>query len=98
MMGDTGSMYIGAVFAGAAMAMRLPIWIPVAGLMRVVSLVSTTVQRYYYKATKGKRLFLNSPFHHHLEKKGMSETRIVSMYVLVTIIMCLLCFLMLTLS
>jgi phospho-N-acetylmuramoyl-pentapeptide-transferase len=95
MMGDAGSMYIGAAFVGAAMALRMPIWIPVAGLMMAVSLLSTTVQRYYYKATHGKRLFLNSPLHHHLEKKGMSETRIVSMYVLITLLMCLLCFLML---
>ncbi|GHU68212.1 phospho-N-acetylmuramoyl-pentapeptide-transferase [Clostridia bacterium] len=95
MMGDTGSMYVGAVFVGAAMALRLPLWVPVAGVMMVVSLLSTTVQRYYFKATHGKRLFLNSPFHHHLEKKGMSETRIVSMYVLVTILASLLCFLML---
>jgi phospho-N-acetylmuramoyl-pentapeptide-transferase len=95
MMGDTGSMYIGAVFVGAAMVLRLPLWIPAAGLMMAVSLLSTTAQRYYYKATRGKRLFLNSPFHHHLEKKGMSETRIVSMYVLVTVLMCLVCFLML---
>jgi phospho-N-acetylmuramoyl-pentapeptide-transferase len=95
MMGDTGSMYIGAVFVGAAMTLRLPLWIPVAGLMMVVSLLSTTIQRYYFKATHGKRLFLNSPFHHHLEKKGMGEERIVSMYVLITILMCLLCFLML---
>ncbi|GHU71229.1 phospho-N-acetylmuramoyl-pentapeptide-transferase [Clostridia bacterium] len=95
LMGDTGSMYIGAVFVGAAMALRIPLWVPVAGGMMVVSLISTTAQRVYFKATHGKRIFLNSPYHHHLEMKGMGETRIVSMYVLVTLILCLLCFLML---
>ncbi|MDR2505344.1 MAG: phospho-N-acetylmuramoyl-pentapeptide-transferase [Oscillospiraceae bacterium] len=93
MMGDTGSMFIGAVFVGVGMTMRIPIWLPFAGVMMLVSLLSTTIQRVYYKATHGKRVFKNSPYHHHLEMMGMSETRIVSMYVLVTVLFCLLCFL-----
>ena len=98
MMGDTGSMYIGAVFVAVGMALRVQIWIPFAGVMMVVSLLSTTIQRVYYKATGGKRVFMNSPYHHHLEMMGMSETRIVSMYVLVTVLFCLLCFLALPIA
>jgi phospho-N-acetylmuramoyl-pentapeptide-transferase len=93
MMGDTGSMFVGAMFVGVGMALRLPIWLPFAGVMMLVSLLSTTIQRVYYKATHGKRIFKNSPYHHHLEMMGMSETRIVSMYVLVTVLFCMLCFL-----
>ena len=93
LMGDTGSMYIGGIFVGAAMLLRLPLLIPVAGFMMVWSLLSTFLQRMYYKATHGKRIFKNSPYHHHLEMSGMPETRIVSMYVLITVLLCLLCFL-----
>ena len=93
MMGDTGSMYIGGIFVAIGMALRIPLWIPFAGVMMAVSLVSTFAQRMYYKATHGKRIFKNSPYHHHLEMMGMPETRIVSMYVLVTVMFCLLCFL-----
>ncbi|HML49057.1 MAG TPA: phospho-N-acetylmuramoyl-pentapeptide-transferase [Clostridia bacterium] len=93
LMGDTGSMYIGAVFVGAAMLLRLPLLIPIAGFMMVWSLLSTFIQRMYFKATHGKRIFKNSPYHHHLEMSGTPETRIVSMYALITILLCLLCFL-----
>jgi phospho-N-acetylmuramoyl-pentapeptide-transferase len=97
MMGDTGSMFIGGAFVAIGMALRIPLWIPLAGAMMVVSLLSTFIQRMYYKATHGKRIFKNSPYHHHLEMMGMAETRIVSMYVLITILFCLLCFLALPL-
>ena len=98
MMGDTGSMYIGAVFVAVGMAIRVPLWIPFAGVMMVVSLVSTFAQRMYFKATHGKRIFKNSPYHHHLEMMGMAESRIVSMYVLITVLFCMLCFLALPLK
>ena len=53
-----------------------------------MSSVSVIIQRYYFKLTHGKRIFLMSPIHHHFEKKGYSETQIVSMYAGVTTILC----------
>ena len=54
-----------------------------------LSSVSVILQRYYFKLTHGKRIFLMSPIHHHFEKKGYSETQIVSMYMNVTLILSL---------
>ena len=49
------------------------------------SAVSVIIQVVYYKLTK-KRVFLMAPYHHHLEKKGMYETKIVSIYIIITLI------------
>ena len=83
-MGDTGSMLIGGVSVGMAMMTRLPLLLILTCLMPIVSSVSVILQRYYYKLTHGKRIFLMSPIHHHFEKKGYTETQIVSMYAGVT--------------
>jgi len=55
----------------------------------IMSSVSVILQRYYFKLTHGKRIFLMSPIHHHFEKKGYLETQIVSMYAGVTLILTL---------
>lgn len=93
-MGDTGSLALGALVACSAIFTRMSLFIPVLGLMFVVSCVSVIVQVTYFKITKGKRIFLMAPFHHHLQKKKWSETRICVLYSVVTIsiIFILLCF------
>ena len=53
--------------------------------MYVVSCISVIVQVLVYKI-KGKRVFLMAPFHHHLEYKGMKESKIVARYVMITIV------------
>ena len=88
MMGDTGSMYLGGLVVSTAMLMRLPLLIPLAAGAMAASLLSVFMQRYYFKLTHGKRIFKMSPLHHHFEKCGVEETRIVSMYVLVTVLLC----------
>lgn len=92
-MGDTGSMFLGGVTVGAAMLMRLPLIIPIAAGAYAASLLSVFLQRMYFKATRGKRIFKMSPLHHHFELSGVPETRIVSMYAIVTVLLCLLSFL-----
>ncbi len=85
MMGDTGSMFIGGVFCSAAMLLGLQFWlIPICFTM-IMSSVSVIMQRAYFKATHGKRIFKMSPIHHHFELSGMSEKQIVRMYALVTL-------------
>jgi len=93
MMGDTGSMFLGGVTVGIAMLTRLPLIIPIAAGAYAVSLLSVFLQRMYFKATHGKRIFKMSPLHHHFELSGVPETRIVSMYAIVTVLLCLLAFL-----
>jgi phospho-N-acetylmuramoyl-pentapeptide-transferase len=75
-MGDTGSLFLGGMAVGCGFLADIPLLIPVVGGVFVLEGISVVLQVIYYKAT-GKRLFLMSPFHHHLEKKGMSEGKIV---------------------
>ena len=82
-MGDTGSMLLGGGMAATALLLLLIFFTP------IMSSVSVILQRYYYKLTHGKRIFLMSPVHHHFEKKGYSETQIVSMYAGVTLLLSL---------
>ena len=88
-MGDTGSMLLGGGAVATAMLMRLPILLAFIFFTPIMSSVSVILQRYYFKLTHGKRIFLMSPIHHHFEKKGYSETQIVSMYMNVTLILSL---------
>lgn len=93
-MGDTGSLALGALVACSAIFTRMSLFIPILGLMFVVSCGSVIIQVIYFKLTKGKRVFLMAPYHHHLQKRGLSETRICVIYSAVTICitMILLCF------
>jgi len=92
-MGDSGSMFLGGLVAGMAMLLRLPLLIPIVAGAYAASLLSVFLQRMYFKATRGKRIFKMSPLHHHFELCGIPEARIVSMYAIVSILLCLLAFL-----
>ena len=93
-MGDVGSLALGALVACVAIFTNLSLVIPVLGITFVVSCTSVIIQVGYFKLSKGKRVFLMAPFHHHLQKKGLSETRIGAIYCVVTILMAvlLICF------
>ena len=86
-MGDTGSMLLGGGAVATAMLLRLPLLLVFIFFTPIMSSVSVILQRYYFKLTHGKRIFLMSPIHHHFEKKGYSETQIVSMYAGITAIL-----------
>ena len=93
-MGDTGSMFLGGAGVGLALVLRQPLLLLLIGFCPVMSSVSVILQRYYFKASRkfsadhqGRRIFLMSPIHHHFEKKGYSETQIVSMYAGITTIL-----------
>ncbi len=82
-MGDTGSLALGGAFAAVAIYSGQVLASAMCGIMFVVSAVSVIIQVVYYKCTH-KRVFLMAPFHHHLERKGLHENRIVAIYVGVT--------------
>lgn len=86
-MGDTGSMGLGGALAAIALFSREPFLVPISGIMFVVSGISIMVQVVYFKVTGGKRIFLMAPYHHHLEKKGLSEAKICAIYAVVSIVM-----------
>lgn len=88
-MGDTGSMFIGGATVGMALLLRQPFLLLLISFTMVMSSLSVIIQRFYFKVTKGKRIFKMSPIHHHFELSGMSEKNIVLMYVKVTALLCL---------
>ena len=95
-MGDTGSMLLGGGTVAIAMVLRLPLLLILIFFTPIMSSVSVIMQRYYYKLTHGKRIFLMSPIHHHFEKKGYSETQIVAMYGGITLILSLIAIISMT--
>ena len=84
-MGDTGSLALGAFVACIGIFSRMTLFIPILGIMFVMSTLSVIIQVAYYKMTK-KRVFLMAPLHHHFEKKGVHEVRIVVVYSVITVI------------
>lgn len=89
-MGDTGSLALGGLIACLNIFTKQTLLLPILGVMFVVSSVSVILQVIKFKLTK-KRIFLMAPYHHHLEKKGMHESKIVSVYIIVTIIVGVVC-------
>ncbi len=84
-MGDTGSLFLGALLASAAFALSNPLMIVIVGAVYVIEGVSVILQVVYFKLT-GKRLFKMAPLHHHLEKSGWSENRICIVAIIVTFV------------
>ena len=92
-MGDTGSLALGGFVASAAVMLKMPLFILIAGLIYVVETVSVMLQVAYFKKTHGKRLFRMTPIHHHFELGGWSETRVDTVFGAVTIVCCFIAFL-----
>ena len=84
-MGDTGSLALGSLIASVSIFTGMELYLPLLGIVFVASAVSVMMQVAYYKLTK-KRIFLMAPLHHHFEKKGCYETKIVAIYIIITII------------
>ena len=84
-MGDTGSLSLGSLIASVSIFSGLELYLPILGLMFVVSSVSVIMQVAYYKLTK-KRIFLMAPLHHHFERKGVHEVRITFVYSLISLL------------
>lgn len=89
-MGDTGALALGGFVSGMAYLMHLQLYIPIFGIIYLVEVVSVILQVTYFKLTHGKRIFRMAPIHHHFEKGGYTEVRIVILFTLVTVMACLL--------
>jgi len=92
-MGETGSLMIGGAISAMVMFSRMMLLIPIAGGVLVASCVSVILQVGSYKLRK-KRIFKMAPLHHHFELKGNHETKVTAMYVIVTVVLCLITMLM----
>ena len=87
-MGDTGSLGLGAALAVIAIVSRLQLLLVITGLLYVLTSVSVILQVGSYKLRR-KRIFRMAPIHHHFELKGVPETKIVSFYMMITVLLCL---------
>lgn len=85
-MGDTGSLALGGFIACALAFTNLYLMMFFVGIMFVLNTLSVVLQVGYYKLTK-KRIFKMAPLHHHFEKSGIRETKIVFAYIAITIVM-----------
>lgn len=83
-MGDTGSLFLGGIVVGGAFMMNNPLLVVVFGIVYIIETASVILQVLYFKLTHGKRLFKMSPIHHHFEKCGWSEIKIVVVASLIT--------------
>lgn len=86
-MGDTGSLFLGGTVVGLAFLVNEPLIIVLAGIIYIAETLSVILQVASFKLT-GKRIFKMSPIHHHFEKTGWSEIKIVAVFSLVTAIFC----------
>ncbi len=91
-MGDTGSLALGGIIAVFAILIRKELLIPILCGIFVVENMSVIIQRSYFKHTKkkygeGRRVFLMAPIHHHYQKKGIPEQKLVQRFFLVGIIL-----------
>lgn len=85
-MGDTGSLALGGLMASMAVLSSTELLMPIIGFLVVITALSDIIQVLHYKRTR-KRIFLMAPLHHHFEKKGVHENRIVLVYILITMVL-----------
>ena len=85
-MGDTGSLFLGGAVCAMAFAMNMPVILIPMALVYIIEMLSVILQVSYFKLTHGKRLFKMSPIHHHFEKCGWSETKIVVVFSSFTVV------------
>ena len=88
-MGDTGSLMLGGVIVSMAIYLKVPLLLVLIALIPVIETLSVMIQVVYFKKT-GKRVFKMTPIHHHFELSGWNENKIVIVFSLVTLIVCIL--------
>ena len=87
-MGDTGSLLLGGAIAGIALYLKMPLLLIIIALIPIIETISVMMQVTYYKKT-GKRIFKMAPIHHHFELSGWKEGKVVSVFSIITLILCI---------
>ena len=87
-MGDTGSLLLGGVVSCCAIYLKMPLILIILAAVPVVETLSVIIQVAYYKRTK-KRFFKMTPIHHHFELCGWKEGKVVSVFSIITLILCI---------
>ncbi len=86
-MGDVGSLALGGALGGVAIIIKQEVLLAIVGGIFVMEALSVIIQVGYFKVSHGKRIFLMAPFHHHFEKKGWHEPKIVIRFWIVSVIL-----------
>ncbi len=87
-MGDTGSLLLGGVIVAIALYLKMPFILIIIALIPVLETVSVIMQVLYFKKT-GNRFFKMAPLHHHFELSGWGENKVVSIFSILTLILCI---------
>ena len=90
-MGDTGSLALGGALATIMMVLKTPLVVLIVGGIYVAETLSVVIQVTSFKLT-GKRVFKMAPLHHHFERCGWSEVKIVTVFSIITLILCIIGF------
>ena len=91
-MGDTGSLTVGALISVIAIMIRKELLLPIICGIFLIEVLSVIIQVFFFKYTKkkkgvGERIFLMSPIHHHFQKKGLHESKIVNRFLIMGVIL-----------
>lgn len=88
MMGDTGSLCLGGAVAAMALYLKMPLLLLIIALVPIIETLSVMIQVAHFKRT-GNRVFKMAPLHHHFELSGWKENKVVSVFSIVTLIVCI---------
>ncbi|MEG3042719.1 MAG: phospho-N-acetylmuramoyl-pentapeptide-transferase, partial [Clostridium sp.] len=94
-MGDAGALALGGAIGAIAMILKLELIVIIVGGIYVIETLSVIIQVTSFKLT-GKRVFKMAPIHHHFELKGWHESKIVAVFSIITVLLCLIGFLAIT--
>ena len=86
-MGDTGSLMLGGAVAAMALYLKLPLLLLIIAIIPIIETLSVMIQVAHFKRT-GNRVFKMAPLHHHFELSGWKENKIVSVFSLITLVVC----------
>ncbi len=87
-MGDTGSLFLGGVISVLALYLKMPLLLIIIALIPIFETLSVILQVAYFKKT-GNRIFKMAPLHHHFELSGWKESKIVIVFSLITLVLCI---------
>ena len=86
-MGDTGSLLLGGAIVSMSLYLKMPLLLIVIAFIPVIETISVILQVACFKKT-GKRIFKLTPIHHHFELSGWNENKIVTVFSLITLVLC----------
>ena len=88
MMGDTGSLMLGGAVAAMALYLKMPLLLIIIAIIPILETLSVMIQVAHFKRT-GNRIFKMAPLHHHFELSGWRENKVVSVFSIITLIVCI---------